>query len=165
MEINLLPVLNYDGRKMVISEDVEISASPNDNFKFNTPVHFEGYALNIGGTIELKGNATVSISIMCDRCIEFYDENISYDVFERYKKEDNFSDTDSDDDITPLEGSIIDLDDILYMGLILNLPSKSLCSDDCKGLCPVCGTNLNHSDCNCSDDNTDPRFDILDKLL
>lgn len=165
MEINLLPILNYDGKKIVISEDVDITSSPNDNFNFKSPVHFEGYALNIGGTIELKGKANASLSVMCDRCVNYYDKNITYDIFESFKKEDNLSTADEDEDITPLEGSSIDLDSILYTGLILSLPSKSLCSEECKGLCPVCGKNLNNETCTCSIDNTDPRFDILDKLL
>lgn len=164
MEINLLPIMNYDGRKISINEDVPVSAGTNDNFTFTKPVSFDGYALNIGGTIELKGKAVAFVSMICDRCAESYDNVISYDIFERYKKNDDIT-SDDDEDFTLLEGSSVELEDVLYTGLILNLPTKSLCSDECKGLCPICGKNLNREHCNCSDEVTDPRFDILDKLL
>ena len=84
---------------------------------------------------------------------------------ERFKKADEFSDVDDNPDISMLEGTSIDLDEIIYTNLFLNLPSKQLCSDDCKGLCPICGGNLNKTDCGCKSDTTDPRFDILDNLL
>lgn len=165
MEINLLPILNYEGKRINIFENVNISASQDDSFKINGPVSFDGYVVNIGGTIDLYGKATASLSIVCDRCTEEYNSALEYEIDERFKKDDGFSDSNEDSDITPLEGSVIDLGDILYTNLILNLPSKSLCSETCKGICPNCGKNLNHGPCDCDTDNTDPRFDILDKLL
>ncbi len=165
MEINLLPVLNYDGKKIDISEDVNISVAQEDNFTIKAPVHFDGYVVNISGTIELHGSASAKLSIVCDRCTEEYDYPLTFNIDESFKKDDGFSDIDENSDITLLEGSVIDLEEILYTGVILNLPSKSLCSEDCKGLCPTCGKNLNHGLCDCENDNTDPRFDILDKLL
>ncbi len=165
MEINLLSVLNYDGKKMSLSEDVSISATNNDSFNVLAPVHFEGYVVNIGGTIELHGSASATISLVCDRCTEEFESSLNFEINESYKKDDGFTTVDEDSDIILLEGSVIDLDELLYMGIILNLPSKSLCSEECKGLCPVCGKNLNHGECDCENENTDPRFDILDKLL
>ncbi len=165
MEINLLSVLNYDGKKLSLSEDVSISAATGDSFSLLTPVHFEGYVVNIGGTIELHGSASATVSLVCDRCTEEFEYPLTFEINESYKKDDGYTQVDEDSDIILLEGSVIDLDELLYMGVILNLPSKSLCSEDCKGLCLVCGTNLNHGECSCENENTDPRFDILDKLL
>ena len=165
MEINLLSVLNYDGKKIDVSEDVSISATSNDGFRLLTPVHFDGYVVNIGGTIELHGSASATVSSVCDRCTEEFDFPLNFEINESYKRDDGFTNVDEDSDIVLLEGSVIDLDELLYMGIILNLPSKSLCSEDCKGLCPVCGKNLNYGECDCENENTDPRFDILDKLL
>lgn len=165
MEINLLSVLNYDGKKIDISEDVSISAAQEDNFQIKSPVHFEGYAVNISGTIELHGSASVELSITCDRCTEEFDSTLTFEIDESYKKDDGITDVEENPDINILEGSVIDLDELLYAGIILNIPSKSLCLEDCLGLCPVCGKNLNHGSCNCDNESTDPRFDILDKLL
>lgn len=164
MEINLLPILNYEGKKIEISDNVEVHESDNDSFKIKAPVYFEGSVLNIGGTIELKGKAKASLSMLCDRCADYYDKDFEFEIEERFKKDDGFSDNE-DTDVTILEGSSIDLSEILYTNMFMEFPSKSLCSDDCAGLCAVCGKNLNHGSCDCESDSTDPRFDILDKLL
>ena len=55
----------------------------------------------------------------------------------------------------------IDLSGPIWETLITALPSRVLCSDDCKGLCPQCGANLNKVTCGCTKDNSDPRFDVL----
>jgi len=57
------------------------------------------------------------------------------------------------------------IDDLVRETIILALPLKPLCSEDCKGLCPVCGTDLNKSQCNCIKKETDPRWEKLKGLL
>lgn len=165
MELNLLPILNFDGKKTEISEDISLAERKNDNFCIIAPVHFDGVAANVGGTIELTGNALAKVSLVCDRCAETYNTDVKFKIDERFRKEDSFSNKDDAADFITFSGTIIDLDEVIYTNLYMNLPSKNLCSDDCKGLCPICGKNLNLGDCGCTTENTDPRFDILDKLL
>ena len=165
MELNLLPILNFDGKKMQIEEDVLLEASDGDTFRFISPVHFEGMATNVGGTIELVGKGTARIELMCDRCTETFEDTIDFELDEKLKKEDEFSSGEKNPDIIIFSGTAVDFDELLYTNFYMNLPSKALCSEDCKGLCSICGKNLNNGDCDCSDNNTDPRFDILDKLL
>ncbi len=165
MELNLLSVLNYDGKKMQISEDVMLSSSDNDAFEIVAPVHFEGCATNVSGTIELCGKANTTLEMSCDRCAEIYTEEISFDINEKLKKEDTYSNDEENPDIIIFSGSSIDFGEVLYTNLFMALPSKSLCRHDCKGICPVCGMNLNTGSCSCDTKDTDPRFDILDKLL
>jgi uncharacterized protein len=57
------------------------------------------------------------------------------------------------------------LDDLVREAIILSLPLKPLCSEECKGLCPICGTDLNKSHCHCVIEKTDPRWDMLKGLL
>ena len=59
----------------------------------------------------------------------------------------------------------LDLDQLLTEDILLDLPSKFLCSPDCKGLGPICGKNLNQGDCGCEKDTVDPRLAILKELL
>lgn len=165
MELNLLPILNFDGKKIDISENLSLSLSKDDNFQLTAPVRFDGAAANVGGTIEITGTASAAVSLICDRCAESFDTTIEFDIDEAFKKEDEFSKDDENPDVSTFEGTTIDLAELVYTNLYINLPSKFLCHEDCKGLCPVCGNNLNHGSCDCSSENTDPRFDILDKLL
>jgi uncharacterized protein len=61
--------------------------------------------------------------------------------------------------------TFFEIDDLVREAIILSLPLKPLCSEDCKGLCPICGTDLNRSQCSCVKERTDPRWDQLKGLL
>lgn len=165
MELNLSPILNYDGKKTDISQEVSLTAFPNDTFEMITPVRFDGYMQNIGGTMEICGTASVRLRLTCDRCTDDFISDLGFDINEKFRKGDSLTDTEENPDITKFSGTSICFDDILYSNLYMNLPSKTLCDPDCKGLCPVCGCNLNKNECGCSTKTTDPRFDILDQLL
>lgn len=99
---------------------------------------------------------------VCDRCAEDFERKYSFDlskiVVQRLENED-----DSDDYIV-VENNVLDLDDLVYQEIQLFLPQKLLCKEDCKGLCPKCGKNLNSGDCDCKAD-VDPRMAALLELL
>jgi uncharacterized protein len=61
--------------------------------------------------------------------------------------------------------AFFEIDDLVREAVILSVPAKPLCSENCKGLCPVCGTDLNRSTCSCAKKDIDPRWDQLKGLL
>ena len=63
-----------------------------------------------------------------------------------------------------LKGDELDLDEVLSTCFILDMETKFLCKEDCKGLCPSCGKNLNLGPCGCRKE-IDPRFAVLEQLL
>ena len=63
------------------------------------------------------------------------------------------------------ENNSLDIDQIAEMALLLWLPAKQLCREDCKGLCPICGADRNEVDCGCDTRRVDPRLEGLKKLL
>ena len=67
-------------------------------------------------------------------------------------------------ELDEMEGSEIDLAEIAREQILLDLPQQFFCKDDCKGLCEKCGTNLNLKDCDCEDDEIDPRWAALKNL-
>jgi len=73
---------------------------------------------------------------------------------------------DGDVDVIPVDSfqAEIDFTPYIWEVLILNLPERIICRDDCEGLCPVCGTNRNERDCGCREENVDPRFEVLRDL-
>ena len=75
------------------------------------------------------------------------------------------NDSEDNDDYIISNDGYIDADEALTEQILLELPLKHLCKEDCKGLCPKCGTDLNKSTCNCETKEPDPRFDVLRKLL
>ncbi|MEG2372051.1 MAG: DUF177 domain-containing protein, partial [Hydrogenoanaerobacterium sp.] len=72
---------------------------------------------------------------------------------------------DSNDDFIVVPSLKLDLDELALSDVILELPSKVLCKESCKGLCPICGVNLNEESCTCTQKRIDPRLEILSKFL
>ena len=165
MKFDLLPILYDDGRKLPLEIEFDFVGKEEDGAKFLTPVKVKGSFVNIGGSIELGATAVCRLEYSCDRCCESFEDEFQCSIDEIFKKEDA-KDLDSQNpDAIILEGTAVELDEIVLGNIIVNLPQKRLCREDCKGLCANCGQNLNVSACNCDTRPTDPRFDILDKLL
>ena len=72
---------------------------------------------------------------------------------------------DQDGDVYIYSGYQIDVTDAIIDCLVMNIDSRYLCTPDCKGLCPTCGTNLNFETCSCADDSIDPRWEKLKALM
>ena len=111
----------------------------------------------------MKGSVTTTIHGICDRCAAEFDRDIDFPIDVVLVTELN-SEENEDEWVFPLEGDSADLDDIVRTVFVLNLDSKLLCRDDCKGLCCECGKNLNEGPCLCQKE-PDPRFAALKQLL
>lgn len=165
MKWNLLPVLNCDGKRMQIDTEVAVTARKGDRFRILKPVRLKGEVVNVSGLLEFHAACTAEVGAVCDRCAEPYTMQLDFTVDERMKKADPYQETDGDSDIRILKNDVLDLDVVVYEALYLALPGKMLCREDCKGLCPMCGQNLNLGSCHCDTEETDPRFDVLNQLL
>ena len=69
------------------------------------------------------------------------------------------------DDYIETPDATVDLDELTTSDILLELPHKYLCKEDCQGLCQVCGKNLNTGECDCQTEEVDPRLEELSKLL
>lgn len=98
----------------------------------------------------------------CDRCAEEVKKEFGFNV-KRIVVEELQNEND-DDDYVVVRNRELDLDSLVSEEVSLSLPNKILCSDDCKGLCPQCGANLNIKKCGCKSD-VDPRMAALLQLL
>lgn len=127
------------------------------------PVHAVGQVRNTAGVLLLTGELTTCLRGECDRCAKPFerDFSVSLEAVLVTKLENE----DYDDPWTfELDGNQADLDDILTTAVVLNMDSKLLCSEDCRGLCPRCGADLNHGDCGCKPE-PDERLAVLQQLL
>ena len=165
MKFDLLPILNADGRRLPLNLELDFAGREEQGARFLTPVSVTGEFVNIGGSIELEAAASCIMEYSCDRCCETFKSDFSCSFKEIFKKEDSRVEDAQNPDAVVLKGTEIEIDEIVLANVLVNLPTKRLCHEDCKGLCPNCGNNLNQSSCNCDTRPADPRFDILDKLL
>ncbi|MBQ5398321.1 MAG: DUF177 domain-containing protein [Ruminococcus sp.] len=138
--------------------DFEISG----DYPFKSPVKVSAEAVNRAGLVELKINAVFDYTTRCDRCFEEITKHMEQ-VFVHGLATSLIDD--ENDDYIETPDYTLELDEVVISDIVLNLPSKMLCKDDCKGLCPVCGKNLNLSDCGCDSQPVDSRLEILKQLI
>ncbi len=139
--------------------------------RFITPVSTEIRIIRKEDKVIVKGRVNAILEIECSRCLSFYPHKIdsSFDLIlypeEDYEFEDEKELTEEDVNTIFFKDGIIDIDGIILDQINLSIPYKPLCSEDCKGLCPVCGKNLNEGPCGCETKKSDPRVDIIIETL
>ena len=107
----------------------------------------------------ITGNCQLVIEIPCDRCLE--PVNTAFEL--EFTKNVNLTDDEIDelDEKNYIDGYNLDVDKLLYNEMLIGWPMKILCSEDCKGICNVCGQNLNKGTCDCEDTSLDPRMSVI----
>ena len=130
----------------------------NEEIEFLSPIVFNGSINIIGDIINLTGTVKTKIQLICSRCLEPFPYDINLKINEK------FSNIIANEDVDVI---FLDSDttEIIVNNIILTLPIKRLCKENCKGLCQQCGSNLNNSVCNCVKDDIDPRLAKLKDLF
>lgn len=124
-----------------------------------------------GSKYVVDGRLSGQLTLRCDRCLEPYGHHIEPDF--RLFISVSHSDTGESElellkedlSVEFAAGEEIDLDDIIREQIYLSLPIKCLCREDCSGLCPICGVNLNKERCQCLQNSGHPGFSKLKNLI
>ena len=129
------------------------------------PVTF--YIENVGDrTLVLSGEAEFTLMIPCDRCLEPVE--VPFQLSIERTLDMNLTDEEriaNLDEQPYLQGYNLDVDQLVRDELLLNLPMKVLCDEDCKGICNRCGANLNHETCDCDRSSLDPRMSVIQDIF
>lgn len=147
------------------ASDLELEV---EGFKFPEPIEVELTATKSGDEIIFQGKVSTLIEAECARCLELFEKQISTKMqfVVQFLDIGGAEDTGDDDFmVLPKTQEDYDISDRVRQAIILELPYKPLCEVDCKGLCPMCGENLNETDCGCTQDKTDERWDTLRQLF
>ena len=164
MLLGLSKIIDCPGASVDFSVSVDLrDLQYGTSFPVSEPVAASGTVRNTAGVLVMPGNISTTIHGLCDRCANDFhrDVEIPLDVVlvTELSNEEN-----EDEWVFPLEGDSADLEEIVRTVFVLNMDSKLLCKDDCKGLCCRCGKNLNDGPCGCQKE-LDPRFAALRQLL
>ena len=117
--------------------------------------------------IRLRGRLSAGLELQCARCLEPVRQDVKREFELLYRPlgtdagRDELSVTDAEAEIGYYQGDGLLLEDVLREQVLLALPLKVTCREDCKGLCPHCGKNLNQEQCSCSTEVEDPRWAAL----
>ena len=131
-----------------------------DVVEFVEPVRIEGTLKNEDDVFVLDAMGKTTVLMECSCCLAPVRKELSFEIKER------FAHTGRDDEETEtFTGDQIDLADYVKRGIIGELPMRVECREDCKGLCPICGKDLNDGDCGCDRTIRDPRFESLRALF
>ena len=162
MLLNVKPILHTPGKRLDFQFELDLSDMEfSGRYPISRPVAVSGEVRNTAGILELTLNAQTTLDAVCDRCgrefMQKMDVPFACMLAEELQNEDN-------DEIVLLEDGMVDVGDLARTAFILDMDTKTLCSEDCKGLCPRCGADLNLGPCSCKKE-TDPRLAALAKLL
>lgn len=164
MKINIQKIKSNIGEQQsfqfVTSADDFIASA--DRSWVNGSITVTGEAVNNGRVIELEGVIHLTASYECDRCLKAFTSQVEIPFAEDFKEE--IADK-ADGEFTYYQGDEINIADLVRESIFLAKPLKTVCSEECRGLCLKCGTDLNISDCTCDRDIIDPRLVALQQLL
>ena len=168
MLLNLTDILSNEGKV----EDFSITYSPafykktGGQFKVleDGPIFLK--LSNTGkGKLQLSGEGRLLLQARCDRCLTRVDIPISISFDEQISEECIQNPTEDADAFSYLDGYSLDTDILIGNEILINWPVKILCKEDCKGICPKCGRDLNQGDCGCDTFEPDPRMAVLKDIF
>jgi uncharacterized protein len=123
-----------------------------------------------GSQVEVKGSVSAIVETPCDRCLKSVDIAVNSDFDVTYVSTIDYQRSETrellaeDLEFSFHDGEKIDIDELTREQVILSLPARILCKEECSGLCTVCGQDLNAEQCQCRENEIDPRWQALRDL-
>ncbi len=162
MQINLSELIQSEGKVISIEANYEPDwyKTKIGTYKIIEKQPFQMKFTNLGQKkILLETKFDFTLQMRCDRCLEPVLQKIAVDVSQKL----DMNKTEQQriealDEINFISGNHLDVEHFVYGEVLMNLPMKVLCSEDCKGICNQCGINLNHATCECDKTEYDPRM-------
>lgn len=172
MKLDLRPLLAGE-RYLSFAYDLALHTQPTDVYSFLTgtdfpsPMKVKGDITNTAGYMRMRISLSVGYVAACARCLSPVEGSFSLDLEKTVASRDMLADLPEDklDDFAIIEDGFLDMDTQLLEQMEMEFPVRFLCREDCKGLCPRCGKNLNEGPCDCAEKEVDPRLEPLRKIL
>lgn len=165
MLIDVSPIIKIQGARLELDGDVGLSGAEflGESYSFSDPLRLKGEIYNNGQSLTLAVRVTGRMTTACARCLNPIEADVDFDIHELLSRTEDGADEDGD--IILFDGHEIELDDIVTDHFLMNISGKYLCRDDCRGLCPMCGHDLNEGDCGCDAGYIDPRWLALKEIM
>lgn len=161
LDLSDLMTKKVDKKPIDVTLDVKSFTYDSEKYTIVDPLTLKGELVMDSSIISLNAELKGTIELVCSRCLQKFPYRIDLEINEKFTD----NPENKDDEVIFINNYEVDINEIVENNIILSLPIKKLCREDCKGLCPICGTNLNISTCNCHEENIDPRFAKLKDLF
>lgn len=161
MKLDISELLKKKIDELVFDLSFEMDHLDRDDYRIilKSPLKLKGKVVCNSDIASATGNFSVLIEVQCTRCLEVFEHFLDVDF------EESFSKSMDNDELYPINEGFLIFDDMIMDNLILSMPVRLLCNDECKGLCHNCGVNLNKVDCDCEKETVNPKFAALKDLL
>ncbi len=113
----------------------------------------------------IRGDVNLTVSIPCGRCLEEVPTELRFPIDKTLRLDGSAVSDEEMEETDYLTGSDLDVDKLIYGEILVNWPVKVLCSEGCKGICKVCGRNLNRETCDCRRTEPDPRMAAIQEIF
>lgn len=165
MLIDLTDIVKDYGGKLEISERFKMPDTNflGEEFQFTDECTIAGSIVNNSKSLELNAEVCGRAVVHCARCGKPISIDVKFPVSEVLVREGNI--ISQDEDVVTYSGNEIELSEIITNSFLMNVSGKYLCSEECKGLCPHCGINLNEHTCDCDKNIIDPRWEKLAEIM
>lgn len=166
MKIDVSTILKITGAKVELNCEAGFDCVEflGESYRFAQPLTITGEIYNNGQTLTLDAHVKGTMQTECSRCLKEINVDVDFDIEEFLSRAEEGKDTD-EEEVILFDGHEVELDDIVLDRFKMNLEGSYLCSEDCKGLCPMCGHDLNEGDCGCNREYIDPRWQALADIL
>jgi len=141
-----------------------------ERVKLTAPATVNGKIRLAGNEVLVNGYVDTRAQVECDRCLKPIelpvnsDFELEYITGSEYESSGAAELTEAEMSVSVFDGAAIDVDEIVKEQILLTVPTRMLCREDCKGICPQCGVDRNTGECNCVTEDIDPRWAALKNL-
>lgn len=152
----------YEPEELVLDEE---------HARLTLPPEVSGRVQTSGRQVRLRGKITARAEVDCDRCLKAVTVPVETEFDVTYVPEEDYRESEAaelqeeDLGLSVFDGETIDVDELVREQLLLALPARALCGEECKGLCPVCGADRNTNACDCETKEVDPRWAGLKAMM
>lgn len=157
MKLDLTEVFDNSVLNIEFDQSIEVDLSEVEKAVLN-PVRVKGTVYNTGDGIYLDGMLFYRYKDSCARCLTEVEGEIETEISGRILEDEESKLEESDEKLIAYNKDEIFLEEIIADAVLLSMPMRILCGEDCKGICPKCGKDLNREKCECEDDDIDPRL-------
>lgn len=165
MKVDISAIIKVTGAEIKLNNELELESAEflGETYKFAKPLRIEGEIYNNGQSLVLAARVKGKMVTNCARCLKEMEADVDFEIHELLRRA--VDNEDIDEDMILFDGHEIVIDDIVADRFLMNISGRYLCSEDCLGLCPTCGINLNENSCNCDNEYIDPRWQALADIL
>ena len=168
MKIDITDVVSNENKR--VTKEVEIDFTSFESKSGNFPI-IKKTPFTLQLTNEenkrmlIETEVDVTIEIPCDRCLTPVAEEFHIEVSREVPIGEREAVSEDEDEFDYVDGFNLDVDRLIYGEILVNWPTKVLCKEDCKGICRICGVNLNTQTCDCQKTELDPRMAAIQDIF